>query len=257
MISRIHPLPAFRDNYIWTLISGDSVCVVDPGDPMPVFDYLTANSLRLTDILITHHHRDHTGGLADLIGKFRPRVFGPAGIEGIDRVLREGERIEVFNVCFSVFEVPGHTLDHIAYFHDGSRHDTPILFCGDTLFAAGCGRLFEGTPAVMLNTLRKFTKLPQATAVYCAHEYTLANLAFAACADPANRNLRTRIQAEQRKREHGRPTLPSTIGLELATNPFLRCDRPELAESAAHRLGRPASDETEVFAAIRKWKDQF
>ncbi len=259
MISRIHPLPAFRDNYIWTLIDGgsSSACVVDPGDAAPVLEFLGANSLRLSDILITHHHMDHTGGLRELIGKFRPRVFGPAGIPGIDKLLAEGDRIEVFGVDFGVFEVPGHTLDHIAYFHDGGCHDTPILFCGDTLFAAGCGRLFEGTPAQMLDSLRKLMVLPPETAVHCTHEYTLANLAFAAVADPANPELQSRIGIEQGKRDIGRPTLPSTMGMELATNPFLRCGSPELAASARKRLGRPVMDETEVFAAIRQWKDQF
>ncbi len=259
MISRIHPLPAFRDNYIWTLIDSDgsSACVVDPGDAAPVMEFLGAGSLHLSDILITHHHMDHTGGLRELIGKYRPRVFGPADIPGVDKLLSEGDRVEVFGIDFRVFEVPGHTLDHIAYFHDGGHHDTPILFCGDTLFAAGCGRLFEGTPAQMLESLRKLMVLPPETAVHCTHEYTLANLAFAAVADPANPELQSRIGIEQGKRDIGRPTLPSTIGIELATNPFLRCGSPELAASARKRLGRPVMDETEVFAAIRQWKDQF
>ena len=259
MISRIHPLPAFRDNYIWTVIDGGggAACVVDPGDPAPVIDFLGANNLRLSDILITHHHMDHTGGLRELIGEYRPRVFGPPGIAGIDKPLAEGDQLEVFDVDFRVYEVPGHTLDHIAYFHDGGRHDTPILFCGDTLFAGGCGRLFEGTPKQMLASLRKFMVLPPATAVHCTHEYTLANLDFAAAADPANPELRSRIASERGKRDIGRPTLPSTIGLELATNPFLRCGQPDLADSAGRRLGRPATDETEVFATIREWKDQF
>ncbi|MYC59415.1 MAG: hydroxyacylglutathione hydrolase [Gammaproteobacteria bacterium] len=259
MISRIHPLPAFRDNYIWTVIDGDggAACVVDPGDPAPVIEFLNANSLHLSDILITHHHMDHTGGLGELIGKYAPRVFGPPGIPGIGKVLAEGDRLEVFGVDFRVFEVPGHTLDHIAYFHAGSKHDTPILFCGDTLFAAGCGRLFEGTPAQMLDSLRKLMVLPPETAVHCTHEYTMANLSFAAAADPANSELQSRIRNEQGKRDIGKPTLPSTIGLELATNPFLRCGLPDLAASAGRRLGRPPTDETEVFATIRKWKDQF
>lgn len=259
MISRIHPLPAFRDNYIWTVVGGGGrgACVVDPGDAAPVIEFLDANRMQLNDILITHHHMDHTGGLRELIGKYRPRVYGPAGIAGIEHVLAEGDRLEVFGVDFRVFEVPGHTLDHIAYFHDGNRHDTPILFCGDTLFAAGCGRLFEGTPAQMLASLRKFMVLPPRTAVHCTHEYTMANLSFAAAADPANADLRSRISVEQGKRDNGRPTLPSTIGLELETNPFLRCGQPELAASAGRRLGRSAADETEVFATIRKWKDQF
>lgn len=259
MISQIHPLPAFRDNYIWTVFNSDgrNACVVDPGDAVPVIEFLTARRLQLSDILITHHHMDHTGGLPELIEKYRPRVFGPAGIPGIGKRLAEDDRIEVFGIDFDVFEVPGHTLDHIAYFHDGSGHDKPILFCGDTLFAAGCGRLFEGTPAQMLDSLRKLMALPPETAVYCTHEYTLANLAFAAAADPVNPELQLRMKNEQDKRDIGKPTLPSTIGLELATNPFLRCGQPDLAASARRRLGRPAADETEVFATIRQWKDQF
>lgn len=259
MIAGIHPLPAFRDNYIWALIGddGESACVVDPGDPAPVREFLDAKRLKLSDILITHHHHDHTGGLQDLIARHRPRVFGPAGIGDIDQILGEGGRVTVFGVDFTVFAVPGHTLDHIAYYHDGSAHGIPLLFCGDTLFAAGCGRLFEGTPAQMLASLRKLMALPPQTAVHCTHEYTLANLAFAAAADPANTALRERAAAERNKRENGQPTLPSTIELELATNPFLRCGEPELAASAAGRLGRPALDETEVFTAIRQWKDEF
>ncbi len=264
MIARIHPISAFRDNYIWTLLGGGGrgeeegkACVVDPGDAGPVLDFLAAEGLRLTDILITHHHWDHTGGLPALIEKHRPRVHGPAGIDDVERVLTEGDRVEILGVDFDVLEVPGHTLDHIAYFHDGGRHDTPILLCGDTLFAAGCGRLFEGAPAQMLTSLRKLAAMPPATAVYCTHEYTMANLDFAAAAEPSNQRLRTRIAEEQRKRDSGLPTLPSSIELELATNPFLRCGRPELAASAARRLGRRAADETEVFAAIRQWKDQF
>ena len=259
MISRIHPIPAFRDNYIWTLIGDDgaNACVVDPGDPAPVREFLDSQGLGLSDVLITHHHHDHTGGLVDLIGGYQPRVHGPAGIAGVAETLGEGGRVAVLGVEFRVFEVPGHTLDHIAYFHDGSAHESPLLFCGDTLFAAGCGRLFEGSPAQMLASLRKISVLPPATAVYCTHEYTLANLAFAVAADPDNPALRSRVESEEEKREQGRPTLPSTLDLELATNPFLRCGEAALAASAAKRLGRPVTDETEVFAAIRKWKDQF
>ena len=259
MISRIHPIPAFRDNYIWALIGEDgaNACVVDPGDPAPVREFLDSRGLALSDILITHHHHDHTGGLADLIGRYQPRVYGPAGIVGVAGTLEEGSRVTVLGVEFAVFEVPGHTLDHIAYYHDGGARGDPLLFCGDTLFAAGCGRLFEGSPAQMLASLRKFTALPPATAVHCTHEYTLANLAFAMAADPDNAALRSRVESERKKREQGRPTLPSTLALELATNPFLRCGEAALAASAGSRLGRPAHDETEVFATIRQWKDQF
>ena len=259
MISTIRPLPAFRDNYIWAMTSGDGAraCVVDPGDPAPVREFLAAGGLDLSDILITHHHLDHTGGLAELIAEHQPRVFGPPGIAGVGHVLGEGESIEVFGIGFEILEVPGHTLDHIAYYHDGSIHGAPLLFCGDTLFAAGCGRLFEGTPAQMLTSLEKLKTLPPDTAVFCTHEYTMANLAFAAAADPTNPQLRSRVEVERSKRENDQPTLPSTIGLELATNPFLRCAEPGLAASAAARLGREAANETEVFTAIRRWKDEF
>ncbi len=259
MISRIDPISAFQDNYFWALVDDGAgkACIVDPGDAARVVEFLSRNGLQLSDILLTHHHIDHIGGVAELIGRYRPRVFGPAGIAGVEEVLRENRRIEVFGVDFRVFEVPGHTLDHIAYFHDGHRHDAPLLFCGDTLFAAGCGRLFEGSPAQMLESLGKLKALPGATEVYCAHEYTLANLAFAEAAEPGNPRLHSRIEQERGKLAKGRPTLPSSIGQELLTNPFLRCDQPGLAASAAQRLGRAASDETEVFTAIRQWKDRF
>ena len=238
--------------------------MVDPGDAGPVFEYLDGERRRLSHILITHHHADHTGGLARLKQEYEPMVYGPAGIAGVERVLTEGDELGVFDTHFRVLEVPGHTLDHIAYFsEEGSKEasaleeariededDTrrPLLFCGDTLFAAGCGRLFEGTPAMMFDSLAKLAALPAATAVYCTHEYTLANLKFAAAAAAKaagagsadeNDDLQQRIIRDKGSRAAGRPTLPSTIGLERATNPFLRCDT------------------VEDFAALRKWKDEF
>ncbi len=259
MISHIHPIPAFDDNYIWLFAdnSGQSACVVDPGDPAPVEAYLTQHNLTLTEILVTHHHADHVGGLKRLTELFSPRVTGPesSGIKGITNYVRENDSVTVFGTEFSVLEVPGHTLDHIAYF--SSNVGTPILFCGDTLFAAGCGRLFEGTPEMMQNSLAKLTALDANTAVYCTHEYTLANLKFAKAADPDNAELAKRTIAEQSKRSSNKPTLPSSIRLELATNPFLRCNQPSLQQHIAQKMESELSDELETFAQLRRWKDNF
>lgn len=261
MIKSIHPIPAFTDNYIWALVanSGNRVCVVDPGDATPVIGYLQSHNLALTDILITHHHPDHTGGLQKLNTLYAPRVTGPgqSGIKGITRFVAEGDQVELFDCQFDVLEVPGHTLDHIAYYYAGNTSRAPVLLCGDTLFAAGCGRLFEGSPGQMHASLAKLASLPVATEVYCTHEYTLANLRFALAADPANELLRQRIITETDKRQNALPTLPSSIGLELETNPFLRCNDPSLVKSATAQLSKLPASEIEVFAALRAWKDQF
>ena len=257
MISTIHPIPAFSDNYIWAIREACSnrICVVDPGDAHPVIDYLNSNDYQLCDILITHHHPDHTGGIQALVDSYGCRVIGPgsSGIKGLSEVVKEDDRIEVFGQILSVIEVPGHTLDHIAYYNE----EQELLFCGDTLFAAGCGRLFEGTPTMMNASLSKLSSLPQQTQVYCTHEYTLANLKFAAAADSENALLKKRIEVETAKREDNKPTLPSSIELELQTNPFLRCKEDGLKKSAATRLGREPADDVEVFSALRAWKDSF
>lgn len=261
MIRAIHPIPAFTDNYIWAMCDSDSnsACVVDPGDAAPVLDYLQLNGLQLTDILITHHHPDHTGGLPALIKAFDPRVFGPGhgNTAGINHAVREHDQVALFGCDFAVIEVPGHTLDHIAFFHAGKEDKNPLLFCGDTLFAAGCGRLFEGTPRQMHSSLDKLKQLPERTEIYCTHEYTLANLKFAQAADPANDKLLRRIEAEKNKRKQSRPTLPSSLRLELDTNPFLRCADPSLIASATAQLHKQPESEVEVFAALRSWKDRF
>lgn len=261
MISTIHPIPAFTDNYIWAASETDSrrVCVVDPGDAAPVIEYLESNDLQLSDILITHHHPDHTGGIQELTSRYSCRVVGPSssGIKGISEFVSEDSSVTLYGQNFSVIEVPGHTLDHIAYYCDDEDQADPILFCGDTLFAAGCGRLFEGTPEMMHESLGKLSALPANTRVYCTHEYTMANLQFAKAADAGNDVLMERIELEKAKRAAKQPTLPSSIELELATNPFLRCKESGLQESTQARLGRMPSNEVEVFAALRAWKDSF
>jgi len=247
-------VPAFKDNYIWLLRKGASAVVVDPGDARPVLDVLEREGLTLASILVTHHHNDHQGGIAELLTRFPARVFGPAAesITGIAQPLHGGEtiRLESLGVEFNVIAVPGHTLGHLAYYGSGS------LFCGDTLFGAGCGRLFEGSPLQMHDSLAQLALLPDQTAVYCAHEYTEANLRFAVAVEPGNRKLRRRADEVAVARAKGLATVPSTIGLEKATNPFLRCREPEIIASAQTRVAQ-AHNDVEVFAALREWKNSF
>jgi hydroxyacylglutathione hydrolase len=249
----IHAVPAFRDNYIWMLENGREAVAVDPGDEAPVEDFLAARRLRLAAVLATHHHADHVGGLPALAGRWKCPTFGPARevAAALDRRLAEGERFTVpaLGVELATLDIPGHTAGHIALVGQGA------LFCGDTLFACGCGRLFEGTAAQMVHSLGKLARLDPGTRVYCGHEYTLANIRFAQAVEPANAALAERRVREEAKRSRGEPTLPSTIGEELATNPFLRCGEPQVAAAAARHAGRPLSGEVEVFAELRAWKN--
>jgi hydroxyacylglutathione hydrolase len=254
-ITTINPIRAFQDNYIWCLRRGSTAVVVDPGDADPVLAYLSDQGLQLAAILTTHHHGDHVGGNTALLAKYNVPVFGPAreDIPGITRKLREGDLLDVpgIGLEFQVFDVPGHTKGHIAYFGDG------ILFCGDTLFSCGCGRLFEGTAPQMHSSLSKLAALPGNTLVYCAHEYTLSNLRFAHAVDPDNPAIARREASARAALADGRPSLPSTIESELATNPFLRSGQPEVALSASRFAGRSLTHPVEVFAALRRWKDGF
>jgi hydroxyacylglutathione hydrolase len=250
------PLPAFNDNYLWLLVRGREAAVVDPGDAAPVRHALDRHKLRLSAILVTHHHGDHVGGVLELKAATKADVFGPAHeeIAGVDRRLRGGDRISVLGTEFDVIDVPGHTAGHIAYF--AASETPPLLFCGDTLFGCGCGRLFEGTPRQMVASLDALAALPSSTLVHCAHEYTLSNIRFALTVEPGNAALRERAERDKATRERGEPTVPTTIGLELATNPFLRCDVPEVRASVAARTA-DAVDRTSIFASLREMKNNF
>lgn len=251
---RIVPLAAFQDNYIWLVRKGEHAVVVDPGDAEPVLSYLAQEKLRLAAIVNTHHHRDHVGGNARLLDSFRVPVYGPReeAIATLTHRLHEGDAVEFpeLGLRWTVLSIPGHTAGHIAYVGAG------IVFCGDTLFAGGCGRLFEGSPEQMLGSLNKLAQLPPATQVYCGHEYTLANLRFARIVDPDNIDLVAREKAARALRDRNRPTLPSDIALEIATNPFLRCTDARVIASVNEFAGQKLSGEIEVFAALRRWKDR-
>lgn len=252
----VTPLPAFGDNYIWLLRQDTSseICVVDPGDAGPVVELIENEGLTLSTVLITHHHQDHTGGLASLIERYSPRVIGPDNprIAGIDERVRQGDEFRAMGRLFEVHEVPGHTLDHIAFFAAGIP---PLLFCGDALFSAGCGRLFEGTHEQMHESLGRLTALPDETLVFAGHEYTIANLRFALAADPHNPDVTKAMEECLRARELDRPTLPSSLAREKRINPFLRSHDAGVRQAASAH-GNTGSD-VDTFATLRSWKDSF
>jgi hydroxyacylglutathione hydrolase len=251
----ISAIPAFQDNYIWLLHTGGKECaVVDPGDSQPVRQVLQQSGLRLSTILITHHHADHIGGVASLAEEWNPQLIGPADsrIPGLHTVVGQGDKAQVpeLGLEFEVIEVPGHTRSHIA-FHGHGR-----LFCGDTLFSVGCGRLFEGTAAQMQESLDKIASLPGDTLVYCAHEYTQANCQFALEVEPQNRALQAKSQEVKAAREAGKITLPSRLDEELAVNPFLR-SRENAVISAARQRNPAAKPGASTLQTIREWKDSY
>jgi len=276
------PVPAFQDNYLWVLHDGQRALVVDPGDAQPVSDLLRRDGLQLDTILVTHHHADHVGGVDRLRNETGARVIG-TGRERIPGPLQKvvgGDEVEVLGVRFRVIDVPGHTAGHIAFYAENLRplgtssrppegeHSArggpspnidgrPLLFCGDTLFSGGCGRLFEGTPAQMLASLDALSALPADTRVCCAHEYTLSNLRFARAVEPTNQALLQYQQQCEALRQRGQPTLPAVLGEELRINPFLRARQPEVARAAQAFNGADPGDAVAVFAAIRQWKNDF
>ena len=253
----ITALPAFADNYLWLLDNGREALVVDPGDASPVFEALRSAGLRLAAILVTHHHADHTGGVAALRDATGAQVFGPAR-ETIPEPLTAingGDTVNALGYDWQVIDVPGHTAGHIAYFCPNVE-SAPLLFCGDTLFSGGCGRLFEGTPAQMLASLDTLSALPDDTRVCCAHEYTLSNLRFARAVEPGNDGLARYEQECIALREQGLPTLPANLANERHINPFLRSREPTVRRAA--QLRQPtARDDAAVFGALREWKNNF
>ena len=255
-------LPAFNDNYIW-LIKNDvtrACAVVDPGDAQPVLNWLAEHpKWSLTDILITHHHADHTGGVMLLKQATQALVTGPAteSIQGIERAATDKLQFKLLDAAeVTVIAVPGHTLGHVAYYSPATAMAKPWLLSGDTLFAAGCGRIFEGTAEQMFNSLKRLAALPDNTQVFCTHEYTLSNLKFAAAVEPNNPEISQRLHQVTNLRAAEQITLPSSIALEKATNPFLRATIPEVAQKIVQQ-GYSATHPVEVFAALRQWKDNF
>lgn len=260
----ITPIKAFSDNYIWAITNKQVATLVDPGDASVCIEFLEKNTLTLTSILITHHHSDHTGGINQLVDycqqkKWSLTVYGPANenIPQCDVKLNENDSVvlDELNINFRIIDLPGHTAGHIAYF--ASDHVMPILFCGDTLFSAGCGRLFEGSPEQMLNSLTKLANLPENTQVYCTHEYTQANLAFALTVEPNNQALVTYNKKVNELRSKGYATIPSTIELEKQINPFLRCYKQSVQASAQQFATDSNGTPQDTFTTIRRWKDQF
>lgn len=252
-------IPAFSDNYLWLLHDACQSIVVDPGQAEPVLECLREHRLALQTILVTHHHPDHVGGVAALRDATGAHVVGPAHerIPEPFEPVQQGDMVAALGLRFSVLDVPGHTAGHIAYYAH-CPGEAPLLFCGDTLFSGGCGRLFEGTPAQMLASLDALAALPGDTRVCCAHEYTLANLRFARAVEPGNTQLHDYSQECEQLRARGLPTLPSTIAMERAINPFLRSrEHAVIASVAAHAPHTDTRDEAAVFAALREWKNQF
>lgn len=254
---QIYPVRAFKDNYIWVIHNQHYAAVVDPGDAMPVLRYLKDLNLQLIAILNTHHHHDHVGGNDTLLKQFSVPVYGPENesIITLTHQLKEGDIVQLkeLSLNFSVIDTPGHTKGHIVYY--ATKNGTNLLFCGDTLFACGCGRVFEGTAQQMYTSLQKLADLPDETLIYCAHEYTLGNVRFARTVEPDNMELLAREAATEEQRRIDVPTLPSTISIEKATNPFLRCHHPNIIYNVNAHAGKSLSDPVSVFAELRDWKN--
>ena len=251
----VKPIKAYQDNYIWLVSTNEGSIVVDPGESKKILNLIDNNEIDLKGVLITHHHFDHTNGLSDLLNKRGLEVYGPKNnVHGINNIVKNNDKFTVIGIDFEVIEIPGHTLDHIAFysFNDGQ----PILFCGDTLFSGGCGRVFEGTFDQMFIALKKISKYPSETKIFCGHEYTLSNLKFALAVDENNEDLIKEYDNIKNMVDSGNPSLPTILGKELKINPFLRCDNHHIKNKIVSKFNT-SDDELEVFCALRQWKDNF
>ncbi len=261
ILLNVEVIESLTDNYIWLLVNyhESSAFVVDPGEAPAVLSWLKKRKINLLGILITHHHPDHTMGVADLVNYYDIPVYGPhkSPAKCITKKLQENDDLILHGIRFSVIEVPGHTNDHIAYFSSSPLDTNHILFIGDTLFGGGCGKLFEGTAQQMYNSLEKIKRLPQNTLIYSGHEYTLSNLNFAISAEPDNNKLKKRYQDDRQKRNKNQPTLPSLLSLELDTNPFLRVRNESVISAIQKKFNINDHSEEVIFEALRKWKDIF
>ena len=251
----IEPIEAFSDNYIWLVTTNEGSIVIDPGESSKTIELLKKRDLNLKAILITHHHFDHTGGIDEVKLFSSAKVYGPKNdISSIDVRVEVGQALSLIGIDFEIIELPGHTMDHIAFYTNNNGN--PLLFCGDTLFAGGCGRVFEGTFEQMHESLMKLKSLPANTKVYSGHEYTTANLSFAKEVEPLNKNIISRYNEVLKLRKEGIPTLPTTIEIELKTNPFFRCDVEEIQDSLLKKFNSERNEQ-EIFKALREWKDNF
>ena len=250
----VEPIKAYTDNYIWLVSTNEGSIVVDPGESKEILNLIDTNEIDLKGVLITHHHYDHTNGLLDLTNKINLEVYGPKKIEGINNIVEEFDKFSLIGIDFEVIEIPGHTLDHLAFF--SSNNKDPILFCGDTLFAGGCGRVFEGTFEQMFKSLKKISNYPKETKIFCGHEYTLSNLKFALEVDEDNKQLADEYINVKKLISSDIPSLPTNLYKELKLNPFLRCNEINIKNKVIDKFDI-IDDELEVFTALRKWKDNF
>ena len=255
---KVNAIPAFKDNYLWLIEASHYCYIIDPGDGLVVHQWLQKRDKTLSAILVTHHHNDHIGGISWLLDHYAVPVYGPDSryIPQVTHPLRDGDSLSLPGLYAQVMAVPGHTMDHIAYFVE-NKEQAPMLFCGDTLFAGGCGRLFDGTAQLLHQSLERLSQLPGNTQVFCAHEYTMANLTFAQAVEPENKILMQRTIIERQKRSLGDPTVPTTIASERATNPFLRCQLDSVKEKVENHYNTTVSSTLEVFTLLRQWKDNF
>ena len=250
----VEPIKAYTDNYIWLVSTNEGSIVVDPGESKEILNLIDSNKIDLKGVLITHHHYDHTNGLLDLTNKMNLEVYGPKKIEGINNIVKESDKFSLIGIDFEVIEIPGHTLDHLAFY--SSNGEDPILFCGDTLFAGGCGRVFEGTFEQMFKSLKKISNYPKETKIFCGHEYTLSNLKFALKVDEDNKQLANEYINVKKLISSDIPSLPTNLNKELKLNPFLRCNEINIKNKVIDKFDI-IDDELEIFTALRKWKDNF